>query len=112
MKAWFGVCLLLIALVGCRSSTQGGTGFIEVAMFTEPEPPTGTQYTLTIDGPSGQQVSAISANKDQPFGPMVVGSYTLTLSDVTAGCTVEGGNTRSAQVRDGDVTTVEYRVNC
>ncbi len=81
-------------------------------MFTEPEPPTGTQYTLTIDGPSGQQVSAISANKDQPFGPMAVGSYTLTLSDVTAGCTVEGGNTRSAQVRDGGVTTVEYRVNC
>jgi hypothetical protein len=112
MKALLGVCLLLIALVGCGNSTGTGTGFIEVAMFTEPAPPAGTQYTLTIDGPSGQQVWSISPNVDQPFGPMVVGSYTLTLSDVTAGCSVEGGNTRSTQVLDREVSTVEYRVNC
>src|SRR5207249_9303088 len=66
-------------------------------------------YTVSVDGGAGQ---AIGINGSATFTGLSAANHTVTLGDVAANCTVNGGNTETVAVPGGGTATAPFSVAC
>ena len=100
------------AVAGARTAPPPG-----ILVTTETIAPAGGDpdgYLVDITGPESRS-EAIATNGSVRFSPLAPGDYTVTLSDVATGCTVQGSETQSVTVAAGGVSTIieaPFRIDC
>lgn len=107
-----GCCLssLLSACGGDGGSgiTASTTGSLEITTTTT-GPATHTGYTVSIDGGTAE---ALGINHVLTRSDMATGSHVVQLSNLPAGCTVEGQNPRTVTVSAGETSAVDFAISC
>lgn len=109
-----GLCLptsvgLFLACGGDESSTGPSNTAIEVTTMTTGEDPDPDGYVVTI---TGGQEQRIGVNATHTFPNVAPGSYSVTVSDVAANCTLAGDNPRTVTVSAGSTEPVSLQITC
>ena len=109
--------ITLVALVGlagaCKSDSTGPpaatTGSAHITTTTTGADLDVDGYQIAVDGGAAQ---AIGANTTVTVGNLTAASHSVTLSGLTANCTVSGTNPRSVGVTAGATVDVSFDVAC
>jgi len=103
----------LTAAISCDGDSGTGPGSvigqIEVTTSTTGANIDPDGFTITIDG---EQNQSIGSNGTATFSSVAAGDHEVELVGVSANCTVEGGNARTATVSAGDVTSTMFDIIC
>ena len=84
------------------------TGFIQVRTETTGEDPDPNGYFLDVDG---NNAPVIGANATATLA-VDAGSHAVTISDIAANCTPEGGPTQTVNVTGGQTAHVTFNLTC
>ncbi|MEX0646772.1 MAG: hypothetical protein WEA56_11265 [Balneolaceae bacterium] len=85
------------------------TGLIEVNVTTTGNGSDENGYTLTVDGDDPREAES---DDTVIFEDLEEGTYSVEISGLDTGCTVDGDNPVDADVDAGESTVVEFDVNC
>lgn len=103
-------------MISCSDSSTGPepeppvtTGTLEVSASTTGEGTDEDGYTITLDNTTSK---SLSINGSITFSDLEKGVYTLYLTGLADGCTVNGDNPVSLNVISDEVTTEEFEVIC
>ena len=90
-------------------TVTASTGDLTVTTNTTGQSLDPNGYTVSVDGGAGQ---AIGINGSATFTGLSAANHTVTLGDVAANCTVNGGNTQTVAVPGGGTATAPFSVAC
>jgi hypothetical protein len=85
------------------------TGSIEVSVTTSGDQPDDDGYVVRLDGGSPK---AIDASEPETFPDVPPGNHEVSLSNVAANCTVDGGPSQTASVVAGETNHINFAVTC
>ncbi len=86
-----------------------GTGTLEIRTVSTGGPADASGYTVTVD--AGAPV-AIGVNATRTVDGLSPGSHDVSLAGLAANCAVEGANPVSVTITAGEVTELEFAVQC
>ncbi len=115
----YAACVLALLGAACGSSTsidQQGQGRVEVVVATTGSSVDPNGYTVRVQSTAGTGTSTpqefdANLNDDIVFTQVPAGPATVTLTDVSANCTVPD-NPREITVPNQDIVNVRFDVSC
>jgi hypothetical protein len=104
-RSWYLVLLLSLA---CDRATAPRTPGV-LTVTTSTNGLDAGPYAVTVDG---KPLRAMAPNDSVTVSGLAAGNHTVMLSEIAANCTLQGPNSRVANVADNAISPVVFNVTC